>query len=941
MEQQNLVTGSIRDLKKEISDLRDQMVGYNRESSEYAALAQQAREKTAQLNNILQDSKRDTAAAADSMNALKESLKQMKAEVGNMDIGTQEFKDLSAKIKDTTDKLKDLEASQGTFSRNVGNYAGGVIEAFGAMGVNVSKLQGAFNIATSAGSKFNNVLTIIKKHPIIATLSILSTLLYAVYNKIKDNEVAARKWKVAMSAFQPIVDAFNRVMGFLGEKLADAALWLADKLPDAVKVTGKALSVLTKVVGSVITSFVYLATRIPVLMWSGLEKMGDGFEWITEKLGIFARAIGADDMADNIDKFGARLNNMVHGASNTMKGIFDGTITWLKNITDSTSKYLDQLGDNYKKAALERQSLQQRQFDLDDRMDAQKKLSAESELRQAELYNKIYQTTGKERLKLIAELRQEIEANGKREVEIAKEQYAIRQRISELAPNSEEENDLLDTLNANITKAEANYVGSLKRVTRLEESTEKTITSTTKSENDKRIKAEQEAYKQRIENGKKYLAALATTLESINNDSEERSGNNESVKTTLEAQGLFSIDKQIEYENERYKIVRETNEKVIAEYKKAVESEELTEEQKLAIVNKYSKAVIDANTAKYVHIAEMNKLTLKQINDDAIEQTNLLKESFKANDVVSIYTDMLKNVNKDDILGWLDVLKVTPEQKQEILDNYNMLNSDIEQQQVDYYLRQEDIARDHNLALLEIKKEELGLLAFNFGEDSEMYLEAQQAYNAAVESEEQRHVKAMLDIYNKDEKNNDKHNKQKAASYMNYVNSVGNLVDTLSDIYKQELDEKVKTGEMTEEQAKKQFEDIKQMQIATTIISTIAGAAQAFELAMATYSAPAGAIIGAAQAATALATGYAKVREIESTSFGSSSGGGSGGVSRGSTSIDFSGVRVNPIINEDSDMNRLSTIPVTSTSEQRVYILQSDITDSNKQVEIRQSNTTF
>ena len=74
-------------------------------------------------------------------------------------------------------------------------------------------------------------------------------------------------------------------------------------------------------------------------------------------------------------------------------------------------------------------------------------------------------------------------------------------------------------------------------------------------------------------------------------------------------------------------------------------------------------------------------------------------------------------------------------------------------------------------------------------------------------------------------------------------------------------------ADLSEEDSKKQ----KNLQIASTTIQTIAGAAGAFLQGMMQYGLPFGAIIGAAGAAVATATGIAQIAKIKSTNTSSSS----------------------------------------------------------------------
>ena len=104
------------------------------------------------------------------------------------------------------------------------------------------------------------------------------------------------------------------------------------------------------------------------------------------------------------------------------------------------------------------------------------------------------------------------------------------------------------------------------------------------------------------------------------------------------------------------------------------------------------------------------------------------------------------------------------------------------------------------------------------------------------------------------------------------VGGIADLIGGLSDYYEADVEAKVKAGEMSEEQADSEFENIKKMRIAEATINTLAGSIGAFLQATATYPPPAGQIIGAISAAAVAAAGAAQIAKIkQSTRNGSSS----------------------------------------------------------------------
>lgn len=182
---------------------------------------------------------------------------------------------------------------------------------------------------------------------------------------------------------------------------------------------------------------------------------------------------------------------------------------------------------------------------------------------------------------------------------------------------------------------------------------------------------------------------------------------------------------------------------------------------------------------------------------------------------------------------------------------------------------------------------------------------------------------------------------KRQATYEDYAYSVSDLLGSVAAAEKANLDQKVKNGEISEEQAQKEFERIKKMQIASAIITTIAGAIGAYMNDTKTYVPPMSYVMAGIDMASTLVAGYAQIRQIESTEFGSASSSSAGGGG-------FNPV-VNPLLNETLDTNslqslgnsQLSQISNNTGTHNRVWISQRDINDSEKQVEVREKQSTF
>ena len=175
---------------------------------------------------------------------------------------------------------------------------------------------------------------------------------------------------------------------------------------------------------------------------------------------------------------------------------------------------------------------------------------------------------------------------------------------------------------------------------------------------------------------------------------------------------------------------------------------------------------------------------------------------------------------------------------------------------------------------------------------------------------------------------------EEIQSYADAANGIAEIFGTVAEAEEERIQRQLDAGEIGIEAAKSQFETVKGWQYAQTWINTIAGMTAALT-APSLQSNPAGWVAAATQAASLLATGIAQTIKIKNTQFNG------GGVSSGGSGVSAS-PSVTPI-DVRNDIQQSPTVLPDSQSprNQRVYILERDIQDSNRRVEVRENNSTF
>lgn len=143
---------------------------------------------------------------------------------------------------------------------------------------------------------------------------------------------------------------------------------------------------------------------------------------------------------------------------------------------------------------------------------------------------------------------------------------------------------------------------------------------------------------------------------------------------------------------------------------------------------------------------------------------------------------------------------------------------------------------------------------------------------AEQEKSDMDEINAFLEeSYKQDVENYKAAQEAKKKANQSYMSALNAVTGAVISIMNSEIDAKVKSGEMTEEQAKKEFEAVKAFQYAQTWINTLASVIGAFS-----DPTPMPFLAKAANAATAMATGIASTVQIANTSYGSTGAAGAG-----------------------------------------------------------------
>lgn len=228
---------NVADLRTNISLLKEELSKLDIGSNEYQNTLKSLQANQAALRNAMHGTASSmtevTNAATGANVAFDNQNRLVKAEtlsynelVRELDILKQQWRattnaaernDLAERINSVNNRLKQMDASVGTYGRNVGNYIGAVdhlTASFGKMGAGAQRVINPIRNATGA-------LQVMSKTPVIAILGILANLLTTITKGLKSSEENTRSLANAMNIFAGAGDFVKNVMQGLGAALTN------------------------------------------------------------------------------------------------------------------------------------------------------------------------------------------------------------------------------------------------------------------------------------------------------------------------------------------------------------------------------------------------------------------------------------------------------------------------------------------------------------------------------------------------------------------------------------------------------------------------------------------------------------------------------------------------------------------------------------------------
>ena len=866
-----------------------------------------------------------------SLEDYKIKIRDLRTELETLTIGSQKYNETLLELNNTTKEMSDkTEAAKVATLSLKDNFSDIVSKITGSVGPMSTALGGVTTGIAGIQTAWSNLTKVFMANPWVAALTVLlgalMTIIKKVSEAIKGNENTSNKWSKAMATFQPILDAITNAFDWLAEVFVDAISTITDNLPGFLRNFGKGAKKVLDFIGGIVDAVLYLPKVVVDAVTSAMPTIMKVITGPMRALSKILSALGADDWAKSVNNAANSVVEFGVYAANAVDNLIKNAGSFVKELGTKIDNSMNSLAGKMEHA----RKLKEQEIKLTKEQRQATDELAQSQLKQGEIRDKIAKETNpKKQIELYKQLREEQNKSYDKQKELAQKRYDLALEYSKLTPNDKEVNDTLAKYKAAITQVDADRAAAMartdRRATKMQQRINKAMSAGNKKAQDEALKRIAEEERAAIEASKKIFDDLHYKIKDLDGTTDVLLFDLTEEEKRLKLFGKLDANAQKTIAEQRYKVRKDDLDSRIKMYEEAFNKEDLLDEERKKLTEEYNKLKNEQYKLDKQHEYDLLAIQINAIKtrrDEATKKaTNEQKVETSASD--QQYYEDLKQLNdlyEQGEISYNDYLNGLEAAKQNNEDRLNEITAKGNQERIDALKKYfEDVVAQ-------------------FGEDSHEALEAYANYQQAMTDENARQTNARIKKNKEEMQTNLQRLKQNMKIAQQLSRSVANVMGTVSDIMQANIEEKVKRGEISEEEAEKEFENVKKLQIAEAIINTLTGALQAQMSVWAPDSQIHGVwtkiAMSAALGIQTLASGYAQVQKIRNTTFG---GGGSG--SAQPTIITGAAT---PLLNEAQDLNELDAMYVTGQQKDtRVYVLESDITNAQNKQKVRVTESTF
>lgn len=276
---------SVNDLRENVKILKEKLGDLEIGTTEYQDTLEELKVNQAAVKDAMyattasmDDLAKSATGTSNSYNALVHRMAALKEELRATDVSTeqgkQRFKELAAQINEVNDTLKDMDALQGNFQRNVGNYPG-LMKSFSG---SLDALDKGLKTAKGGVGDLKGGFDALAVNPAFAILGIVISLFSSLADTLKEDEETMAAVNKAGVSLEPI---FKLLKGIL-EKVTTIVADLITKASAFVQSNGLIPKIIDGVVGVgnailkfVIAPFKGVIAAIKVFKEQGVKGLGD------------------------------------------------------------------------------------------------------------------------------------------------------------------------------------------------------------------------------------------------------------------------------------------------------------------------------------------------------------------------------------------------------------------------------------------------------------------------------------------------------------------------------------------------------------------------------------------------------------------------------------------------------------------------------------------
>lgn len=276
---------SVNDLRENVKILKERLGDLEIGTTEYQDTLEELKVNQAAVKDAMyattasmDDLTKSATGASNSYNSLVHRMASLKEELRATDVSTeqgkQRFKELAAQINEVNDNLKDMDALQGNFQRNVGNYPG-LMKTFSG---SLDALDKGLKATAGGVGGLKEGFDALAVNPAFTILGIVVDLFGSLADTLKDDETSMAAVNKAGVSLEPI---FKFLKGIL-EKVVNIVADLITKVSAFVQSNGLIPRIIDGVVGVgnaifkfVVAPFKGVVEAIKVFKEQGVRGLGD------------------------------------------------------------------------------------------------------------------------------------------------------------------------------------------------------------------------------------------------------------------------------------------------------------------------------------------------------------------------------------------------------------------------------------------------------------------------------------------------------------------------------------------------------------------------------------------------------------------------------------------------------------------------------------------